>query len=323
MKTRKTENCFVPFSDTEMVSVKSFISQQIETLKMQQRFGTARNYKRALTSFSAYLGRRTVLLRDVDEAMIVGYSTYLQKKGVVRNTVSFYMRILRANFNQATKLGLMDDRPLFDHVYTGVDSTRKRSVDDNIIERMLQLQLPTRSSIDLARDMFVFSFCTRGMAFVDMAFLKKSEMADGTISYVRQKTGHRINIKLEPCIQRIVDKYSNTRSEYVFPIIHSSENGDAYREYTSALGYFNKQLKKLGEMLGVKASLTSYVARHTWATSAHNHNIPISVICAGMGHSSEQITKIYLDSLTESVVDVANCSLLKSLNINNSGAADS
>jgi len=300
----------------ERVLFNNYFELQIERLKMQQRYGTARNYKRTLASFSDYLGGRELFLDEVDEALIVGYSVFLQKKGVIRNTTSFYMRILRANFNQAVKDNLLDGSNFFEHVYTGVDNTRKRSVNEDVIGQLIRLPLKPGSSLELARDLFIFSFCTRGMTFVDMAFLKESDLSEGSISYVRQKTGHRISIKLEPCMQRIVEKYRERNAPFMFPIIRSRENKDAYRQYCTALGYFNKQLKRLSSMVELEVPLTSYVARHTWATTARNHNIPISVISAGMGHSSEETTRIYLASLSDSVIDRANNSLLQSLHLN-------
>lgn len=100
-------------------------------------------------------------------------------------------------------------------------------------------------------------------------------------------------------------------SPYVFPLIKSTDPPTAFRQYHTALRYYNRKLKELSEMVGTRVPLSSYVARHTWATSARDHNIPISVISAGMGHSSEKTTRIYLASLENSVIDMANKAILK------------
>jgi len=132
------------------------------------------------------------------------------------------------------------------------------------------------------------------------------------VTYIRRKTGVRLCVKMEPCLQKIVERYEEKTAHtlYVLPIITSVDEKQAYREYQNALSYYNKQLKRLSEMLGYNIPLSSYTPRHTWATTARDSNIPLSVISAGMGHSSENITRIYLSSLDNSIIDKANCKIL-------------
>lgn len=87
----------------------------------------------------------------------------------------------------------------------------------------------------------------------------------------------------------------------------------AFSQYQTALGYYNKLLKRISKILDLDISLSSYTARHSWATAARNHNVPISVISAGMGHTTEKTTQIYLASLESSVIDQANQSILSAL----------
>lgn len=165
----------------------------------------------------------------------------------------------------------------------------------------------------LARDMFIFSYCTRGMAFVDIAYLKKENIRDGMICYARHKTGQQLSIRIEPCMQKIIDRYDYASGHYIFPLLTSDDSTQAYREYQTAINSYNRQLKRLSKMLPGDCKLTSYTARHSWATAARNHNIPISVISAGMGHSSERTTQIYLATLENSIIDDANQRLISSL----------
>lgn len=133
------------------------------------------------------------------------------------------------------------------------------------------------------------------------------------IRYCRRKTGQLMSVRIEPCVQHIINRYENGNTDYVFPIISSRESDKAYVQYRSALNVYNRNLVKLSEMIGCSCRLSSYTSRHSWATAARKHNIPISVISAGMGHSSEITTEIYLKSIEDDIVDEANAEIMKML----------
>jgi integrase len=199
----------------------------------------------------------------------------------------------------------------FKHVYTGVSKTVKRAISINDIKRLRQLELPINSALSFARDIFLFSFYTRGMTFVDIAFLKHKDVRQGVISYRRQKTGQQLTIKVEKFAKEIMERYRSCDSEYIFPIIKGV--GDEYRQYKNSLRLVNNKLKTIGRMMGTKIKLTTYVGRHSWGSAAKTSNIPISVISESMGHDSEMTTKIYLSSLDTSVIDQANAKILSKL----------
>ena len=297
-------------------TVLAFLTKRIEDLKQKRKWGTAGNYLRALHSFEAFLAGDDLPLGLLNEEVVMKYNDWLAKRKIERNSVSFYMRILRASYNEAVRQDLVEQTYPFRNVYTGVDRTRKRAIDENTILRLQQLDLRHTPALAFARDLFLFSFCTRGMAFVDVAFLRKSDVRDGAISYTRQKTGQRLTVRLEPCICRIIERYGHIdpESPYLFPILSAEDLQTAYKQYWTALSYYNLKLKRIGKMLGGELSLSSYTPRHSWATVARNRNIPLSVISAGMGHSSERTTQIYLDSLENSVIDRANHGIVKWLN---------
>ena len=142
------------------------------------------------------------------------------------------------------------------------------------------------------------------------AYLRKSDIRRGTISYTRRKTKQRLVVKVEPCIERILKKYCREGSPYVFPIIRSHDAFAAYKDYQRALSYTNRLLRHIGEAMGLRVPLTTYVARHSWANSARKHKVPLDVISAGMGHTSEHTTRIYLTSLERAMVDEANSSIV-------------
>ncbi len=304
-------------SPDRRISLFTFFKEQIAHLEDTGKLGTARNYRRALSSFSAFLNDNDIPLSLCNEQVILKYDDWLHTRQVVRNTSSFYMRILRSIYNKAVHQHFVTQTFPFQNVYTGVERTRKRAVNEEVIVNLLNLDLDFSSSLSLARDIFIFSYCTRGMAFVDIAFLQKRDIDGDMITYIRRKTGQQLMIHIEPCIGRILQRYirQTGTSPYLFPIIKSADAAQAFTQYQTALGYYNRRLKQLSGMLGMETTLTSYTSRHTWATTARNHNVPLSVISAGMGHTSEKTTQIYLASLENSVIDQANQDILASLNI--------
>ena len=174
------------------------------------------------------------------------------------------------------------------------------------------MNLADLPALDYARDMFMISFMLRGMSFVDMAYLRKSDLSNGYIFYRRRKTGQMLTIEWTKEMQRILDKYPENSSDYLLPIIR--HRGVNERSAYHNVGYnINHSLKTIGRLIGIKVPLTMYVARHSWASAAKSKGIPISVISECMGHDSETTTRIYLASLDTSVVDKANSLILKSL----------
>ena len=290
----------------------TFMQSIIEQKKLMGHIRTAETYKATLRSFSAFLNGKDIALTKIDSDIMQLYEVHLYNRGLLRNTTSFYMRVLRAVYNRAVEKDLTINRNPFKHVYTGIDKTIKRAIPLKAIRQIKNLDLSLQSSLDFARDMFLFSFYTRGMSFIDMAYLKKKDLSNGILSYRRRKTGQQLFIRWEKCMQEIVDKYDNPLSSYLLPIIKPM-NGDERTQYQNAMYLINRKLKEIGKIVGVQIPLTMYVARHSWASVAKNKNVPISVISEGMGHDSEMTTQIYLASLDTAVVDKANNMILNSL----------
>lgn len=155
-----------------------FMQLQVKHLHNSQRFGTAKNYDKTMRSFSTFLEKSTTNFSSMTDRLILDYDYYLIKKGLTRNSRSFYMRNLRSAYNKAVKQKIAKPTNLFIDVYTGIDKTKKRAVDESIITRLYKIDLEDNSQIALARDIFIFSYCTRGMSFVDIAYLKKSDIID-------------------------------------------------------------------------------------------------------------------------------------------------
>ena len=293
-----------------------FMKGVIRQLREQDKVRCVETYTSTLNSFTAFRNGCDIPISEIDAMLLAEYETYLKARNVTMNTVSFYNRILRAVYNRAADKELTPQRNPFRHVYTGVGKTVKRAIPLGYIRKIKNEDLALKPSMDFARDMFMFSFYTRGMAFVDMAFLRKKDMRDGAIHYVRRKTGQRMTVHLEPCMREIIGWYApRTRdTPYLFPVLTAEDPARAYVQYQVALNYYNRLLKKLASLLGLDSGLSSYTSRHSWATAARNHNVPLPVISAGMGHTSERTTQIYLSALETSVIDSANRKILASLN---------
>ena len=290
----------------------SFGRELVRQLKQICKMRTAERYTTVLNSFGRFLGEKDVPLDEVDSYLMVEYEIFLHANDACPNTSSYYMRGLRAIYNRAVEKELTIQRSPFKHVYTGIDKTVKRAVPLKIIRQIRKLDLTLFPAMDFARDIFMFSFYTRGMSFVDMAYLKKKDLQNGILSYRRQKTGQLLFIKWERPMQEIIDKYDTGGSPYLLPII-KNVNADERWQYKNAAHLVNSKLKRLGEKLGLAMPLTSYVARHAWASIAKSKNVPLATISEAMGHDSEKTTRIYLASLDTSAVDKANSQILKSL----------
>ena len=297
-------------SNTEGQSLFNFMQGIIARLKQMGKIRTAENYSCTLKSFMQFRGDRDILLSEIDSDLMQLYEAYLHKKGAVRNTSSFYMRILRAVYNRALEKELMEQRNPFRHVYTGVDKTVKRAVPLSAIKRMKNLDLSLHPNLEFARDMFLFSFYTRGMSFIDMAHLKKKDLQNGFLSYRIRKTGQRLVIRWEKCMKEIVDtRHTCDRNPYLLPILNF--RNESRKQYKYAQSRINVHLKEIANMIGVSIPLSMYVAGHSWASIAKSKNIPISVIGEGMGHDSELTTQVYLASLDNTIVDNANAQILR------------
>lgn len=150
------------------------------------------------------------------------------------------------------------------------------------------------------------------MSWIDLCTLKKTDVQHGVIVYRRHKTGQKLYIKIEKPMKDLFLKYWDDDSDYLLNIIKSDSLSDEHRQSKSALCRINKYLHKLGGMVGVQ-NLTMYVARHSWASACKASNIPISVISEGMGHDSEETTRIYLAQLDTGVVDEANKRIIRQI----------
>lgn len=290
-----------------------YMEKLIVKLQEHGQLRTAETYRTTLNSFRRFRQDKDLSFRKLDADVLADYEFYLKASGITPNSIGFYMKRLRAVYNKAVEDELIEDRNPFRKISTSSEKTVKRAIPLGAIRKLKELDLSHSPTKRFARDMFLFSFYTRGMSFVDMAFLQKSNLKDGTLSYRRKKTAQTLSMRWEPCMQEISEEYASVASSpYLLPII-SEPNGNIPQQCHKTLTLINRHLKDLGRYIGLSLPLTTYVARHSWASIAHDEGIPLSVISEALGHESERTTQIYIASLETQLIDKANKKILKKL----------
>ena len=294
----------------------------IDNLESEGRYGTAHVYKSTLRAFQRYwrekcAGKSMLIKTAFTPFCLRQFSRYLVERMLKENSISTYMRMLRAVYNRALNARLIHYVPgLFTHVFTGIRADVKRTLLPKVMGKILLSKQTMQKELEETRSLFALLFLFRGMPFVDLVRLRKSDLNDGRITYSRQKTGKPLSIGLtaeaETLINRCTDP--NPQSPYLFNIL-SKENGDepirsgSYQEYQcyqSALRKFNRQLKRLSLALGIKGKLSSYTARHTWASTAYHKKCAMGIISTALGHSSMKVTEAYLKPFENEELDRTN-----------------
>ncbi len=293
-----------------IVGLVSFTRKLIEDLNKIGKKATVKRFDTTLNSLLRYTDGYEVAWNELTSTFILGFEVFLIKRGLCRNSTSFYMRNLRAIVNRATEQDFEVPRNPFKHVYLGVDKTLKRAVSLDVVRQIRDIDLSGHPSLDFARKVFMFAFYTRGMSFVDIAFLKKSDLNNGIITYSRRKTRQQLMVRVEPETWKLIDSFGENKTAFLLPILNDGI-ADTQQQYENAYFRINRNLQKVGRILGLETKLTLYVARHAWASIAHSNHVALSTISKAMGHNSEKTTIIYLQSLDTASVDKANSDIIR------------
>lgn len=296
-------------------TVFTFLREQVRKKKQMNRQGTATTYFNAYMRFKEFRSGKDLPFEALTPDLMERYEAWLVGRHLKQNTIRFYLRTLNTLFYKAVDEGLVADRQLFRRIKLSYVNTVKRAITERELKSINSLTLSSTSPQAFARDIFMFSFYMRGMPFVDIAFLKKSDLKSGVLGYCRRKTNQYLEIEWEPEQQRIVDRYAHltTGSPYMFPII-IREDGTEYWQYLRMQAKVNRALKRIGRKIGLKIPFTTYVARHTWASMARNMDFPIAIISEGMGHRSYKTTQVYLDSIDSTRINDANRKIIQRIN---------
>ena len=291
-----------------------YVRELTQRLHKNGKHRSAEIYTCTLRSFMKFRKEKDLLISQLDSLIMEDYESYLRKNGLTLNTISFYMKRLRAIYNKALEQYGLEDRKPFAHSFTKNTPTAKRALTAENIHQIVAATTITEEEA-LARDLFLFSFYTRGMSFVDIAFLEKGSLKDGQLIYKRKKTGKELRVAWRPCMQEIADRHPSLDGKHLLGIVNQNVVTDVRKQYHYRQCRVNKALQKFTRRIGIPMKVTMYCARHSWATIAREKNIPISVISDSMGHNSEKITRIYLKSINDDVIDRYNDMLIEAISI--------
>ena len=311
-------------SSVRNMTVGNYLDLFISQLAKENRLGYAESFKGLKSSLLLYCKSLDIKFSAIDNQWLKGYELHLKKEGKARNTIGIRFRSLRALYNKAIADEVVKkDYYPFDtfRVSQFHEQTKKRAIKREDIKRIIDLDLRTITNyrspyLELGRDLFVFSYLSCGINLADMARIRYADIFNGRLQYHRKKTNKLITCKLQEPALKIIEKYRKekvTPEDYIFPIldrkVHKTETQirDKIRKANKAT---NKALHKIEEKLGLPIELTTYVARHSFATVLKRSGVSVSIISESLGHSSEKVTQIYLDSFDNEQIDNAMQNLL-------------
>lgn len=304
-------------------TVISFFDEEIQRLKNIGSLSYSDTFKATKSVIYKYSGDNDNLkFTDIDYSFLKGLETYCFENSAKSNTVSVYMRTFRTLFNSAIKNDLCKESNYpfksrnnpngysLEHLNT---QTQKRAITHMQMKKIKNFKTKPGSRLFHSKNIFMFSFYTIGMNFIDMANLKWSDIINNRIEYKRAKTGEQFSIKIQPELKKIIDYYKkNKNSEYVLPIFNDTHVTveQKYNRKKKVLKHFNDDLREIAGKVKIDFNITSYVSRHSWATIQKEKGTPTAIISEGLGHKTEAITQTYLKKFDNEVLDKANENLL-------------
>lgn len=282
-----------------------FFSETIKQLELAKRFGNARVYDTTSRSIKTFVKGNDFPLKQISFAWLKKYEAWYLSKGNSLNGFSVHIRTLRSLYNKAIKLKKISSEyyPFKDFTLKK-EETRKRAINREELIRFLQYE-PKTDRHKRAKDYFLISFYLMGASFVDIALFKLKNIIKDRIEYKRQKTGKLHSIPISTPLREILNKYLSKKDDnnFILNIIHSTDPKKQLIEIRDELKRYNRSLKEISTECGIESKISSYVARHSYATNAKKLGVPTAIISEALGHTTEKTTQIYLDSFENDVVD--------------------
>lgn len=306
-------------------TVGEYLNGYIDRLLAANRVGNAKTFQELRTSLTKFCRSLDFYFIDIDAEWLKRYEQWLRvERHYSDNSIGIRFRSLRVLYNSAITDGLIKktDYP-FDtfKVSRFKEATAKRSLTKEDIRRIMDCEVRTLTKypkpfLQLAKDLFLFSYLSCGINLTDILHIRYADIVDGRLVFNRQKTGKLLSFQLQPAALDILDKYRQPNAhpqDYIFPVLRRSVHVTAQQQYGRVQRTnkrINRYLKLIGEHLHLPITLTTYVARHSFATVLKRSGVSTSIISESLGHSSEKITQIYLDSFENSQIDAAMQNLL-------------
>ena len=303
----------------ELKTVATFYKELIEEFAADNKCGNRLIYKSSYNSLLKFTkGKLDIPFCEIDIDWLKKYEKWMRSKNNRETTISLQFRTLRSAYNKAiqAKCARKSDYPFDDYKINKFDtSTQKRAIAKTEVLKFTQEvpDLGKRQYVQLSKDIFVFSYLCGGINFTDIANLTKANIIEGRLHYVRQKTGKKIKIGIPDEAIKIILKYAPESKGYLFPILDKKIHKTPLQKQNrihKILAKVNKNLKLLAAQFGVEANVTTYVARHSFASVLKKSGVNIALICEALGHSDLATTQIYLDSFDNEQVDEAMKNLL-------------
>lgn len=290
---------------------KAFAEQLVEDMLSVNETGNAIVYRTTINRFMGFVNKPKLRFSEIDYTLLEGFRRHLLKDSVKQNTISNYFRTLRAIYNKAIKAKVVDRSkyPFLD-ISVKPERTAKRAIAVSDLRAIASLELKLKSRKWHAHNYFLLSFSLIGASFTDLAYLTSANIKKGRLIYKRRKTGKELSIKLQPYTESILKQYVGSNSRYLLPVLTPDVVEDSMKAKALIAQWIkttNKWLSKIVEDCKLDCEVTTYVARHSWATAAKRLGYSIEVIAEAMGHEhGNRITNIYLDTFDQSLIDEVN-----------------
>jgi len=300
-------------------TVEEFFTEVIEELKLLGKLGNAKVYDDSYTSLKTFTNKKLdIPFSHIDIEFLKKYEMWMRKKNFKDNSMSLFFRTLRSLYNRAIQAKhAKKDSYLFNDFKVSKFSTKteKRAIPKDLILQIMDLDLSSESwYVNFSRDMFIFSYLCGGINMTDVGNLKSTNIVGNRLVYIRDKTGKKISIPLSEKASSLIEKYkSQSFTNYLFPFLNDNVHKSLEQKYNrkkKVLRHINYNLRKISEIIGVEITLTTYVARHSYATVLKNSGVNIALIGETLGHSDLKTTQIYLDSFENRQIDEALENLL-------------
>jgi integrase len=300
------------------ISVRLFWEDKIADLNKAGRTGNARAYLDTMNSFFKFAKNLQLKFRDINVEMLDKYETHLRATGSKVGGIGVRMRELRALYNDAIKRGIVDEKlyPFKTYKVSKLKGSGiKKALTKAEIKKIIDFDELKHPHLAESKKLFLFSYFTSGMNFFDIMKLRWSNIQNGRIVYTRSKTKGNFSVKILEPVRIILDEYKNQNitTDYVFPILLKEGLTPIQIENRKAkkLKQFNNDLKKIAEIQGIESKVTSYVARHSYATNLKESGVSTDMISQSMGHQNVGITTAYLKDFDNNIIDDANEKLLQ------------
>lgn len=294
----------------DISNVYSFYEDYISLLKNERRVGTASSYQCSLNSLKEY--KSSLGFRDVDEKFLKDYEAWMLSNGNSITTVGIYLRCLRTMFNKAINEGLLGQEhyPFKKHKYV-IPAARniKKALNLDEVKKIFESKVIPGTASDFAKDIWIFSYLSNGMNIKDIALLKNKDVDGDYIRFVRAKTARStrnsqsvISVYLIDQAKAIIKKWrnSNVDDDYIFPILTKGLTPEKeMKVIQQAVKQVNKYVKRIASEAGINKEVTSYYARHSFATILKKSGASIEYISESLGHQNVATTRSYLDSFED------------------------